>query len=67
MKNTLPIQPETFYHIYNRGINGETIFKREENYAYFLLKYDQCVSPIAQTYAYCLLNNHFSLFDKNKV
>ena len=24
-KNTEPLQPETFYHVYNRGINGETI------------------------------------------
>ncbi|MEO9872791.1 hypothetical protein [Ekhidna sp.] len=47
MKNTPPLEPETYYHIYNRGINGEPIFKREENYTYFLGKYDKYISPIA--------------------
>lgn len=81
MKNTAPLQPETFYHIYNRGINGEVIFKTEDNYPNFLLKYDQYISLIAETFAYCLLSNHFhflirtrseeeifsSLFNPNRV
>lgn len=66
MKNTEPLQPEKYYHIYNRGINGETIFKRKENYGYFLAKYDTYISPIAETYAYCLLNNHFHLLIQTK-
>lgn len=66
MKHTPPLQPETYYHIYNRGINGETIFKHEENYSYFLKKYDRYISPIADTYAYCLLNNHFHFLIKAK-
>ncbi|MEQ9402517.1 MAG: hypothetical protein RIM99_02925 [Cyclobacteriaceae bacterium] len=66
MKNTPPLQPETFYHVYNRGINSEPIFKREENYSYFLLKYDKYISPIAETYAYCLLNNHFHFLIRTK-
>jgi REP element-mobilizing transposase RayT len=58
-KHTLPLAPETFYHIYNRGINGEAIFKEERNYPYFLDKYGQYIEPVAKTYAYCLLGNHF--------
>ncbi len=65
-KNTENIQTDTFYHIYNRGINGESIFKSEKNYNYFLKKYAQYISPIADTYAYCLLNNHFHFLIKTK-
>jgi REP element-mobilizing transposase RayT len=59
--NTLPMAAESFYHVYNRGVNGENIFKEYKNYAYFLSKYAQFVSPVAETYAYCLLGNHFHL------
>ena len=59
MKNVIPLLPDTYYHIYNRGINGETIFKQERNYSYFLHKYNKYISPIADTFAYCLLKNHF--------
>ncbi len=59
--NIEPLQTECFYHIYNRGTNGETIFKEERNYQFFLQKYIQFVSPFVATYAYCLLKNHFHL------
>ena len=59
MKNTDHLIPDTYYHIYNRGNNGELLFKRRENYEYFLLKYEQYISLIADTMAYCLLGNHF--------
>lgn len=62
--NIEPLQADSYYHIYNRGINGENIFKEERNYAYFLQKYTQFVSPIAETYAYCLMKNHFHLLVK---
>lgn len=57
--NIEPLAPDTYYHIYNRGINGENIFKEERNYKYFLEKYALYISPISDTYAYCLLKNHF--------
>ncbi len=65
-KHTQPLEPDRIYHIYNRGINGENIFKEERNYGYFLEKYAKCISPIADTYAYCLLKNHFHLAVKIK-
>jgi len=59
--NIAPLIPDTYYHIYNRGTNSENIFKEERNYDYFLKKYAQYIYPIAETYAYCLLKNHFHL------
>lgn len=65
-KKTQSIETNTFYHIYNRGINGEILFKQERNYSYFLNQYSKCIEPIAETYAYCLMNNHFHLLVKIK-
>ena len=53
------LEPNCIYHIYNRGINGETLFREEENYLYFLSKYALYIEKVAETYCYCLLNNHF--------
>jgi hypothetical protein len=60
-KHAEPLFAEQFYHIYNRGINGTDIFIEEKNYAFFLNKYIQYIEPIAETYAYCLLKNHFHI------
>ena len=48
-----------YYHIYNRGNNREDIFIQERNYRYFLRLYAKHIEPMADTYAYCLLRNHF--------
>lgn len=57
----LPLEPEGWYHIYNRGNEGRTIFFQPENYRYFLSKYAAYMSAYWDTYAYCLLPNHFHL------
>ncbi len=59
MKTTAPLQPSHYYHIYNRGNNREDLFREERNYRYFLQLYARHVLPIAVTFAYCLLRNHF--------
>jgi len=51
--------PGIVYHIYNRGNNGENIFLEDRNYAYFMKLYSKYIEPITETYAYCLLHNHF--------
>jgi hypothetical protein len=33
------LSPGVIYHIYNRGVNGETIFKEKRNYEYFINLY----------------------------
>ncbi len=37
------------------------MFKNRGNYEYFLKQYDKYLSPVADTYSYCLLGNHFHL------
>jgi len=41
-----------YYHIYNRGNNGENIFIEENNYRSFLQLYDKYITLIAETCAY---------------
>ena len=55
------LQPNCTYHIFNHANGFENIFTEDENYRFFLAKYQQYILPIAETYAYCLLPNHFHL------
>jgi REP element-mobilizing transposase RayT len=55
-----------FYHIYNRSIDRKSMFKNEGNYAFFLNKYDNYLAAVVDTYAYCLLGNHFNLLIRIK-
>lgn len=47
------------YHIYNRTNNHELLFRSDENYRFFLQQFDIYISPIADSFAWCLLPNHF--------
>jgi putative transposase len=53
------LEPGKYYHIYNRGNNKETIFKEPQNYYYFLSLWTKYIEPVAKTYCYSLLPNHF--------
>ncbi len=55
----LPITFGTFFHIYNRGNNGENLFVQERNYAYFMELWWKHTYQVFETWAYCLLRNHF--------
>jgi len=55
------LQPNTSYHIFNHANGFENVFREEENYRFFLEKYRVFITPVAETYAYCLLPNHFHL------
>jgi REP element-mobilizing transposase RayT len=66
MENYELLQPGKFYHIYNRGINGEKLFLCEENYQHFLKLYTIYIDPIADTYAWVLMPNHFHLLVRIK-
>ncbi len=51
-----------YFHVYNRGNNKETIFKTHENYIYFLTLWKKYIEPVAETFCYNLLPNHFHFF-----
>ncbi len=53
------LQPDHIYHIYNHANGYDLLFRKEENYYYFLEKWKKYILPIADTYAYCLMPNHF--------
>ena len=59
MPQPVPLQYGKYYHIFNRGNNQENIFIEERNYRYLLRLHARHIMPVADTYAYCLLRNHF--------
>ncbi|MGC1376744.1 MAG: hypothetical protein WA821_10985 [Anaerolineales bacterium] len=61
MTSPSPLLYDTYYHIYNRGNNRENIFIQERNYEYFLNLYAKYIEPVADTFAYSLLRNHFHI------
>jgi REP element-mobilizing transposase RayT len=54
-----PLVPGGYFHVYNRGVNGRSLFTEARNYPYFLELYASYLEPVVETFAYCLLNNHF--------
>ena len=61
-----PLNPDQFYHIYNRGNGGQLIFYQEKNYYYFLEKIKKYMLEYWDTYSFCLIPNHFHLLVKIK-
>ncbi len=66
MTSPTPLLFDTYYHIYNRGTNRENIFVQERNYEHFLKLYGKYIAPVADTFAYCLLRNHFHVLVRIK-
>lgn len=59
MQKVEKLLPGYYYHIYNRGNNREDIFFEDKNYHYFLQLWAKYIEPVADTFAYCLMGNHF--------
>jgi hypothetical protein len=59
MTSPSPLLYNTYYHIYNRGVNREDIFVEERNYDLFLRLFEKHLVPVCDLFAYCLLKNHF--------
>ncbi len=58
------LQPNTYYHIYNRVNGNDLLFKNAENYSFFLQKFALYIHPIADVYCWCLMPNHFHFLIK---
>ena len=66
MTSPSPLLCDTYYHIYNRGMNGENIFVEERNYDLFLRLYEKHLSMVTDLFSYCLLKNHFHVLVRIK-
>ncbi|NGP88943.1 transposase [Aliifodinibius halophilus] len=55
-----------FYHVYNRAIGSELLFKNDENYHFFLQKWSQYLDEYVEVWVYCLIPNHFHFLIKVK-
>jgi REP element-mobilizing transposase RayT len=55
------IEPEFYYHVYNRGINKQPIFSDQAHYRQFLFLCEKYLPKTVEVLAYCLIPNHFHL------
>mgnify|MGYP003460667827 CR=1 FL=1 len=62
----LPLLPGEKYHVFSRAVGNEKLFLNANNYSFFLSRYIRHISPVADTYCYCLLPNHFHCMVKIK-
>jgi len=58
------MQEGSYYHIYNRGAGKADIFWSKNDFEKFFEKYVHYLYFSAETYAYCLLKNHFHFLIK---
>ena len=49
------------YHIYTHANGSENLFQTDENFRYFLKRYQEYIPPVADTLAWCLMPNHLHL------
>ena len=56
---TATLVPDFSYHVYNRAIGSDNLFTQSGNYDFFLQKYKEYILPVADTFCYCLMPNHF--------
>jgi len=61
-----PLEYGRYYHLYNHGVGNRDLFPIEENYEYFLELYVKYIVPIADTFAWALMRNHFHILLKLK-
>jgi len=58
------MQPEKFYHVFNRACGFEKLFLSDSNFRFFLDKFDEILNGYVSLYAYCLMPNHFHFLIK---
>lgn len=55
---TLKMEPGKTYHLYTHANGFENLFRSEENYRFFLKRYEHFIPAVADTLVYCLMPNH---------
>ena len=61
-----PLLSDNTYHIFSRAIGSEKLFTCKKDYLGFLRRFHDHINPVASTYAYALLPNHFHFLIKVK-
>ena len=61
-----PLETDRYFHIYNKGINGQKTFQNAQYYEFFLQKYKYYLNRDVDTLAFCLLPNHFHFLIKTR-
>ncbi|MBW7893238.1 MAG: transposase, partial [Chitinophagaceae bacterium] len=59
--HTLPLNDDGLYHIYNRAVGNEKLFRNKRYYRQFMTRLETHLSPLVDIWSYCLLPNHFHL------
>lgn len=59
---TTILQNDRYYHIFNRSVGNDLLFRIDENYEFFLKKYRHYLDEAVETISFCLLPNHFHFF-----
>ena len=62
MEDKNQLQPGQYYHIYNHANGFDDFFIDESDFQKFLDCYTKYIVPICETFAYCLMPNHFHFF-----
>src|SRR5215212_8557631 len=65
-KYHIPLLPNQTYHVFNRAVGNERLFKTADNFRYFLAKMEQHILPVADIFTYSLIPNHFHLLIRIK-
>lgn len=62
---TLPLSAG-IYHIYNRAVGDEYLFREDKHYVSFLNRIEKYLLPNIHLWCYCLMPNHFHLLAEIK-
>ncbi len=66
MKGLDDFEADCFYHVVNHAVGNENLFRNDDNFRYFLSRYEHHTASVFDTYAYCLMPNHFHLLVRVK-
>ena len=57
--NQLPLEPNKVYHLFSHAVHNNDLYYSPENYAFFLRRWQHFSKGYFETYAFCLMPNHF--------
>ncbi len=66
MNDVQKLEPDCFYHIYNRAVGSELMFKQKRDYDIFFEKFYRYLGDFVHVSCYCLIPNHFHLLIRTK-